>query len=49
MGTARGILYKIARIVGDIEAIQKGKVGKRLARRAVGKVTGKSLRKMFKS
>jgi hypothetical protein len=44
----RSSLYKVARIMGDVNAVQKGKVGKRIVRRAAGKVTGRSLGKLFK-
>ena len=44
----RSSLYKVARIRGDVNAVKKGKVGKRVARRAAGKVTGHSLGKLFK-
>jgi len=44
----RGFLYWLARILGDVNAVQKGKVGKRMARRAVGKATGRTLRKLIK-
>ncbi len=44
----RSSLYKVARIMGDINAVKKGKVGKRIARRAAGKGTGKALGKLFK-
>ena len=44
----RSSLYKIAKIMGDINAVQKGKIGKRVARRAAGKATGRTLRKLIK-
>ena len=44
----RNSLYKAARIMGDVNAVKKGKVGKRIARRAAGKETGKALGKLFK-
>jgi hypothetical protein len=44
----RNSLYKVARIMGDINAVKKGKVGKRVARRVAGKTTGKALGKLFK-
>ena len=44
----RSSLYKVARIMGDINAVQKGKVGKRIVRRATGKFTGRALGKLFK-
>jgi hypothetical protein len=44
----RSSLYKLARLMGDVNAVQKGKVGRRVARRTIGKVTGRSLGKLFK-
>jgi hypothetical protein len=44
----RSSLYKAARMMGDINAVKKGKVGKRVARRVVGKGTGRALGKLFK-
>ena len=44
----RSSLYKVARIMGDINAVKKGKVGKRVTRRVAGKTTGKALGKLFK-
>jgi len=44
----RGFLYLFAKILGDISAVKKGKVGKRIARRAAGKITGRGLGKLFK-
>ena len=44
----RGLLYGLAKILGDISAVQKGTVGKRIARRAAGKATGRLLGKLFK-
>lgn len=41
-------LYKAARILGDVNAVKKGKVGKRIVRRVAGKQTGKILRKLLK-
>ena len=48
MGKARSLIYKLGRILGDINAVKRGKVGKRVARRIVGKGTGRILRKLFK-
>ena len=48
MGSTRGFLYWLARILGDINAVKKGRVGKRVARRVTGKATGKLFRKLFK-
>jgi hypothetical protein len=47
----RGILYKMARLLGDFQAISSGsskKVAKRAGRRVTGKAAGKTMRKLFK-
>jgi len=44
----RGFLYLLARILGDINAIMKGKSGKRIIRRQAGKIAGKGMRKLLK-
>ncbi len=44
----RGWLYWIAKLLGDAQAVKKGRVGKRIARRAVGKATGRGIGKLFK-
>ncbi len=43
----RNFLYTIARILGDINAVKKGKIGQRIARRGAGKITGRLLNKLF--
>jgi len=48
IGKTRGFLYTLARLLGDANAVKKGKVGKRVARRAAGKATGRTLRKLLK-
>ncbi len=44
----RGFLYALAKLLGDISAVEKGTTGKRVARRGAGKVTGRSLGRLFK-
>lgn len=44
----RSFLYAFARLLGDINAIQKGTIGKRLERRVVGKITGWLLGRILK-
>lgn len=44
----RKVLYATARILGDVNAVKRGTVGKRIARRAAGRGTGKLLRRLFK-
>ncbi|WP_209367916.1 hypothetical protein [Sediminibacillus dalangtanensis] len=41
-------IYKILRIWNDIDAVRKGRVGKRIGRRAAGKSAGKGIKKLFK-
>ncbi|MFP5111822.1 hypothetical protein ACSU64_05520 [Bacillaceae bacterium C204] len=48
IGKIRSILYSIAKILGDTNAVKRGKVGKRIERRVVGKITGRLLGKLFK-
>lgn len=45
---ARGFLYRLARVLGDVNAVQKGRVSRRILRRGAGKITGRGLRKLFK-
>ena len=44
----RGFLYGWARLLGDVNAVQKGRVGQRVGRRIVGKITGRLLGRLFK-
>ncbi|MCR4417585.1 MAG: hypothetical protein WHV63_11945 [Ignavibacteria bacterium] len=44
----RTILYFIARILGDINAVQKGKIGQRIGRRILGKIFGRMMGRIFK-
>ena len=41
-------IYKFLRLWNDVSAVKKGKIVKRIGRRAAGKTTGKLLRKLFK-
>ena len=42
----RGLMYWLAKILGDINAVLTGKIFKRIIRRAAGKVTGRALGKL---
>lgn len=44
----KSMIYKALRISNDINAIRKGRVGRRVGRRIYGKATGKLARKLFK-
>lgn len=44
----RSWLYLIARLLGDVQAVRRGRIGERLARRAAGKLTGRALGRLFR-
>jgi hypothetical protein len=47
----RGLLYKVARLLGDVQAVSSGsskKMTKRVGRRVTGRAAGKAMRKLFK-
>ncbi|MCF7933479.1 MAG: hypothetical protein K9M84_06845 [Spirochaetia bacterium] len=47
----RGLLYRIARILGDYQAISSGsprKMANRVGRRVTGRATGRFMRNLFK-
>jgi hypothetical protein len=48
INSLRSVLYTVARLLGDVNAVQKGRVGRRIGRRAAGRMTGRGLRRLFK-
>jgi hypothetical protein len=48
VSSTRGLLYRLARLLGDYQAVRRGTVGKRVARRLAGKATGRGLGRLFK-
>jgi len=44
----RGLLYSIARWLGDVQAVRRGRPGRRILRRGAGRASAKLLRKLFK-
>lgn len=44
----RGLLYLVARVLGDISAIRKGRITERIANRAMGKVAGRVMGKVWR-
>lgn len=44
----KSLIYKLLRISNDINAIRRGRVGKRIGRRVSGRGAGKIIRKLFK-
>lgn len=41
----RGFLYWLAKLLGDINAVKKGKVAQRLRNRGIGKITSRIFKK----
>jgi hypothetical protein len=48
LSRVRGLLYRLARLLGDVNAVEKGKAPQRVERRVVGKVFGRILGKLFR-
>ncbi|HKK31926.1 MAG TPA: hypothetical protein VKA18_16195 [Alphaproteobacteria bacterium] len=44
----RSFLYLLAKLLGDVNAVRKDRVGKRIGRRIAGKATGRGLRRLFR-
>ena len=44
----RGFLYWLARLLGDVNALRRGRPGHRIARRAAGRATGRGLGRLFR-
>jgi len=45
---ARGCLYLIAKLLGDVQAVRNRKVKRRIGRRLAGKLTGRLLGRLFR-
>lgn len=43
----RNHLYRAARLLGDVQAVRKGRVTRRLGRRAAGRASGRMLRRLI--
>jgi hypothetical protein len=48
LNSFRSILYRLGRFFGDVNAVKRGRVGRRIGRRIAGKWTGRGLRRLFK-
>ena len=44
----RSLLCRLARLLGDVNAVEKGKAPQRVERRIAGKFTGRILGKLFR-
>lgn len=45
---ARGLLYRLGRLLGDLNAVKKGKAPQRVERRIVGRMTARILGRLFR-
>ena len=48
LNDARSFLYTLAKLLGDWNALRRGKVVSRVARRLVGKTAGRGIGRMFR-
>jgi hypothetical protein len=48
IAATRSALYDAAKLLGDVRAVQTGKIGPRLVRRLVGRGTARLLGKLFR-
>lgn len=48
IGKTRGSLYRLARLLGDVQAVSKGRVAQRIGRRVVGRHVGRGMGRLFR-
>lgn len=48
MNRFRGFLYLLAKLLGDVQAVRRNRVGRRIGRRVAGKITGRALGRIFR-
>ncbi len=48
IGRTRGFLYALAKLLGDVQAVRKGTIGRRVGRRVVGRATGRGIGRLFR-
>jgi hypothetical protein len=48
MNALRSFLYMFARLLGDVNAVKRGRVGRRVGRRVAGRATGRGLGRLFR-
>lgn len=44
----RSLLYTVARLLGDVQAVRRGRVGRRIGRRLAGRATARWLGRLFR-
>jgi len=48
IGSVRTILYALARILGDVQAVRRGRIRQRVQNRIAGRILGRFLRRVFR-
>lgn len=48
IGKFRSFLYGLARLLGDVTAIKRGKIGERIGRRVTGRLFGRIMGAIFR-
>jgi hypothetical protein len=48
LSRVRSLLYRLARLLGDVNAVEKGNVPQRVERRIVGRAFGRILGRLFR-
>ena len=46
--SVRPLLYWVARLLGDVNAVRRGRIRQRIVRRVAGKAAGRALRKTLR-
>jgi hypothetical protein len=44
----RQFLYILARLLGDVIAVRKGRIGQRVANRVIGRAVGKATKRLWR-
>lgn len=44
----KSFVYSALKVSNDVNAVRRGKVGKRVARRVAGKITGRAMGRIFR-
>lgn len=48
MNAFRSMHYRLAKLLGDVPAVRRGRVGRRIGRRLSGQATGRLLGRIFR-
>jgi hypothetical protein len=48
LAATRSLLYLLARLLGDVIAVRRGRVGRRIARRMAGRAVGRAIGRLLR-